>query len=403
MKKIKFLLLLSFATVLSASFYACSDEPDHKEPTTPTSSNEYAIWVSATDGSYILTTDDLMKDTILSPRNNQGIDITGYLPYSYYSSWAYCYHGKYYLSTDGTRFSQFEITNSGQFKETRNLAFSYSFYIGNVLEYKSSESEMVFTRTGGVRDREKNVEKKSIYFMNTDNMSITKELIAEIPYLNYTVYQENGEVDPTSIHVTSMEVRDDKLFFGYDFYNIKYGMATDTTYIYVCDFPSMANGKVLRDGRGGYTSAHWDITRRTFFDDDKNLYFITEKGTANAKSLIRIKNNETEIDAEYLFDLSNYNFGEGNILELGNGKTYISPYIVDVINKKIVADLRILTGGAEPQTTMNFVEDGKLYEVFKTDDSRWFIFEYDPETNSMQRGLEIDKGIDWVHKINKLK
>lgn len=403
MKKSNLLLSFLFTIILSVSFSACSDEPDYSDPSTPGSSSLYTIWVSATEGSYILSIDDLMKDTVLSPANNQGIDISAYLPASYYGSWAYCYGGKYYISNDGARFSQFEITDKGQFKETSNLAFGSSFYIGNVLEYMSSDSEMVFTKTGGQRDEVKNVYKKPIYFMNTVNMTMTKELTAEIPFLEFPVYKENGDIDPTSMHVTSFEMRNDKVFFGYDFYNAKYGMATDTTYIYVCDYPSMQNGKVLRDGRGGYTSGHWDITRRAFFDDDKNLYFISEN-SAEKMSLIRIKNNETEIDADYFYDLSAYNVGSGNVQELGNGKTYLPPYIIDAPNKKIIADLRILADGAEPNsTTMNFVENGNLYTVFKTKDSRWFVYEYNPETNTMKRGIEIDGGIDWVYHINKLK
>lgn len=52
---------------------------------------------------------------------------------------------------------------------------------------------------------------------------------------------------------------------------------------------------------------------------------------------------------------------------------------------------------------MNFVENGKLYDVFKTDESKWFVFEYDPNTNTLKRGLEIDGGVSWVYHVNKLK
>ncbi|GAE83534.1 hypothetical protein [Bacteroides reticulotermitis] len=395
-----FIAILGCLTI-GFSFFACSDSPENNggEIKIP---NEYALWITATDGSYILTTNDLMKDTVLSPANNQGVDITGYLPAAFYGVYAYSYGGKYYLSNDGTRFSQFEITDNGQFKEKNNMAFGHSFYIGKVLEYLSTDNEMVFTHTSGKEDRTKNVLKKPIYFMDTNSMTITKELTAEIPFLDYPVYLENGDIDPTTMNVSSMEVRGDKAFFGYYFYNSKWKALSDSMYIYVCDYPGMGNGKVLKDSRGGSIDAHWSIERRSFFDDNKNLYYITAKPNGG-KSLIRIKNNETEIDQQYLFDLSDYNFGDGNIVELGNGKTYIAPYVIDAANKKIVADLRILAGGAEPKTTMNFVENGKLYDVFKTDESRWFVYEYDPTTNTMKRGLEIDGGVSWVYHVNKLK
>jgi len=97
------------------------------------------------------------------------------------------------------------------------------------------------------------------------------------------------------------------------------------------------------------------------------------------------------------------NTSSSTIQKLGNGKAYISPFVVDPANKKVTADLRILTGGAEPKTTMNLMENGKLYDVFKTDASKWYIYEYDPATNAVRRGAEIDGGITHVYHVNKLK
>lgn len=400
MKRINLFLYTVVAFAFAWSCVACSDEPSQGGEPEP-SNSKFGLWVTASESSYILTTDDLMKDTVLSPGENQGIDITGYLPASYYGVYSCCYGGKYYLSNDGTRFSQFEVTEDGRFKETGNLAFGYNFYVGKVLDYASSDSELVFTRTDGQRDAKRNVYRKPIYFLNTKTMTMNKELTAELPYLDYTVYQENGDVDSTTMHVTSLEIRGDKVFMGYDFYNAKWGMVNDSTYIYVCDYPGMTNGKLLKDGRG-HTSAHWEITRRAFFDDDKNLYFIIET-TADHKKLIRIKNNETQIDPDYLFDLSGLDVEGKSVAELGNGMTYIPPYIMDVRQKKVVADLRVLTGGAEPETYLNYVENGKLYSVFKTKDSRWFVYQYDPVTNNVTKGLEIDGGLSLVYHVNKLK
>lgn len=52
---------------------------------------------------------------------------------------------------------------------------------------------------------------------------------------------------------------------------------------------------------------------------------------------------------------------------------------------------------------MNFMENGKLYDVFKTDESKWYVYEYDPAKNSVKRGAEIDPGITQVYHLNKLK
>ncbi|MNH47585.1 hypothetical protein D3C79_1109040 [compost metagenome] len=52
---------------------------------------------------------------------------------------------------------------------------------------------------------------------------------------------------------------------------------------------------------------------------------------------------------------------------------------------------------------MNFMENGKLYDVFKTDESKWFVYEYNPSTNTIKRGAQIDPGVTWVYHVNKIK
>lgn len=410
MKRTRFFFPLVVLTGLGTLLAACSDDPATNMPSGSETAREYAFWVEAGNdankASFILTTADIMKDSVISPANNQGIDITGTN-----ATFSYFYKGKYYLSNDGTRLSQCVVTDDGQFKETGNLAFGYSFWLGKVLESESTDNEMVFTHTNSLSGFAENtpsgrVERKPIYFLDTDNMTITKVVTARIPYLDYTVYQDNGEVDSTNMHVTSMERRGDKIFFGYDFYNAKWGMANDSTYIYVCDYPSMANGKVLKDGHG-HTSSHWSSPRRAFFDDDKNLYFIIIN-TDGRQGLIRIKNNETEIDPDYFYDLGELNldshWGGAPVQELGHGLTYIKPCIIDAPNKRLVRDMRTVTGQIDPsQSTQSFVEDGKLYDVYKTADSRWYVFQYDPATDKVTRGIQIDGGLTWVDMINRLK
>lgn len=411
MKRTNYFLPLVALAALGTLLTACSDDPATNAPNAVGTAKEYAFWVEAgTDankGAYILTTDDIMKDSVLTPSGNQGIDITGMS-----GTFSYCYRGKYYLSNDGARLSQYEVTDDGQFKETGNLAFGYEFWIGKVLETEGTDKEMVFTHTGGFANFAENtpsgrVERKPIYFLDTENMTITKELTARIPYLDYKVYQDNGDVDSTVMHITSMERRGDKMFFAYDFYNAKWGMVNDSTYIYICDYPSMANGKVIKDGRG-HTSSHWSYPRRAFFDDDRNLYFILMNNEGK-QGLIRIKNNETEIDPDYFFDLSAFNvdgsiWGGAPVQELDKGLTYIKPYIIDAPNKKIVLDMRTVTGQTEAsQSTQSFVEDGKLYDVYKTADARWYVFQYDPATNKVTRGIQLDGGLTWVDMINRLK
>lgn len=402
-----------FATTLVATalLSSCKNSSDEPTPTSPSDESLYSVWVTSGTGSYLLTTDNLMKDTLLTPNNNQGIDISPNLPAAFYAVYAYAHVGKYYLSNDGTRFSQFEVINHNRWKEADNYAFAGAFYLGKVLDEISSKDELVMTKTAGTFNAAKNALEQPIYFMNVNDMTLNKTLNVDIPFLKYKpVMPDNTPYGAPYMVPTSFTVRGDKLFVGHK-YRGHNGTDNvdilDSALVYVCDYPSMANGKLLKDPRGGVVAGHWEVNKTTFLDDNNDLYFLTKKITPATYGLLRIKAGETEIDKDYFFDLKDYNVfkntSSSTIQKLGNGKAYISPYVVDPANKKITADLRILTDGAEPKTTMNFMENGKLYDVFKTDASKWYVFEYDPATNTVKRGAEIDPGITHVYHVNKLK
>ncbi|WP_437921432.1 DUF4374 domain-containing protein [Sphingobacterium sp. LRF_L2] len=401
--------LLATCLTATALFTSCSDSPDGGTPEPiDTSSSLYSVWVTSASGSYLLTTNDLMKDTLLTPQGNKGIDITSHLPAAFYAIYAYNYDGKFYLSNDGTRLSQFEVQNGSQWKETNSYIFGSTFYIGKVLDNISTTDELVMTKTAGTTNKTKNVLEQPIYFMNTSTLKINKTLNIEIPMINYVPKQAGTQTnDDPYIVPTSFTVRGNQLFVGHKYRsNITKTDIIDTAYVYVCDYPALTNGKIIKTANGGFTAGHWEVNKTTFLDDNNDLYIMTRLVGTSKYGLVRIKAGESDFDKDYFFDLKDYNVftnSASTIQKLGNGKAYIAPYVVDPANKKIIADLRILAGGGEPKTTMNFMENGKLYDVFKTDESKWFVFEYDPETNTMQRGAEIDSGVTWVYHVNKLK
>ncbi|MFD1628716.1 hypothetical protein [Pseudopedobacter beijingensis] len=401
--------LLATCFVATTLFTACKKSPNEATPDViDTSGNLYSFWVTTSNGSYLLTTNDLMKDTLLSPNNNKGIDITSYLPASFYGVYAYNHQGKFYLSNDGTRFSQLEITSEGKLKETNNFAFSGNFYLGKVLDEVSSADELVITKTAGTTNKIKNVLEQPIYFMNTKNLTLNKTLTVEIPMIKYIPKQTNGQDDDPYIVPTSLTVRGNKLFVGHKYKsNITKADIIDTTYVYVCDYPSLANGKITKDPRGGFAAGHWEVNKTTFLDDNNDLYIMTRRTTTGAYGILRIKSGETEIDPDYFFDLKDYNvFANSfaaNIQKLGNGKAYICPFVVDPAHQRVIADLRLLTGSTGSRTKMNFMENGKLYDVFKTYESRWFVYEYNPENNTVKRGAEIDPGVADIYHVNKIK
>ena len=401
--------ILACATLALALLGSCKNSPDAPD-TTEKISTEYSLWVTSATGTYLLTTDNLMKDTLLTPVGNKGIDISSYLPAAFYAVYAYNHEGKFYLSNDGSRFSQLAVQPNATIKETDNYAFPSAFYLGKVLKDISTKDELVMTKTAGTFNESKNVLEQPLYFMNLKDMTLNKTLTLDIPFIKYAPLKADKTPYKNVYMVpTSITVRGDKLFAGHKYRGTDVSGSmdiSDTTYVYVCDYPSMANGKMLKDARGGFTAGHWEVQTLTFMDDNNDLYIVTKNRIASTYGLIRIKAGQTEIDKDYFFDLKDYNVFKNStaqVQKLGNGKAYLSPYVVDPANKKVIADLRILVGGGESKTTMNFMENGKLYDVFKTDASKWFVFEYDPATNTVKRGAEIDPGVTHVYHINKLK
>ncbi len=403
MKMLK--LSMWLLSLLVIFFTSCEDSPVVEETTTESSdSSRYGIWTYVGDGSYLLSTDDLMKDTIISPLNS-GADITAYLPSAFYGVYAAFYDGYYYLSNDGTRLSQFELTDDNTFEETNNIAYSSSFYL-SAISPNSDENQMIFISTyfTDTKVDGQHVYQKNVYDMNTETMEMNNTYQVTIPGLSYTVNEpDSEEADSVIAFVTGFCTVNDRAYFSYAYYSTTtWESVNDTAYVYVCDFPEMTNGEVLKDGRAGSVTGWWSTTVSTFLDDDDNFYFTVFDSDENY-TLLRIKDGEDEIDPDYIIDLSDYGVIDDDAhAYLGDGLVYIKPLIVDINEQNVVADLTSY-GYGTPETTSSLVDDGKLYDVFKNDDSEWYVCMYDTETNTFTRGLQIDDGISWVYHLNKLK
>ncbi len=400
MSKIKFLLfsLLVFALV------SCKDSPDEEDtPMESSDSSKYGLWIRVDDGSYILSTDDLMQDTILSPLNS-GIDITSYLPAAYYAVYCSFYDGYYYLTNDGTRLSQFEVTDDNTFDEINNLAWSSSFYL-SAISPNSDDDQMLFisTRIGDTEVDGEHVYQKTIYDMNTETVEMNNTYQVNIPALSYTVNEpDSEEADSLIAFVTGFSTVNDRAYFSYAYYSTTtWASVNDSAYVYVCDFPELTNGEVLKDGRAGSVTGWWSVGKSSFLDDDGNYYFTVIDSDDNT-SLLRVKDGENEIDPDFIIDLSDYDLGNEVHEYLGDGIAYIQPLIVDVNEQEVVTDLST-QGYGSPVSYGSVVDDGKLYDVFETDNSEYYVCMYDSEENTLTRGLEIDDGITTVYNLVKIK
>ena len=171
--------------------------------------------------------------------------------------------------------------------------------------------------------------------------------------------------------------------------------------VLIADYPSMANSKIVTNDKYGESSGSWWQSQSSFFDELGNYYFTAIK-EAKYYTLLRVKAGTTEIDPDYVFDLSNYNIyidGFGGAFDhhtyIKDGKALLGGYIFDVNKKVLVKNLDDEGLGRVQSVYADgvLVEGSYMYTFIKTADSKWYIGQYNADTNEFKRGIELDKGI----------
>lgn len=263
---------------------------------------------------------------------------------------------------------------------------------------------------------EENIFEKKLYRINTDDMTIVSSDPFKFPVPAYPISDPDHEgeylpAEDLSISPTNFTIKNGKAFVGFVYWNWEYWIHTEEAYMLVCDYPSMENVTLLEEDRYGWMSGTWWMSKSDFTDSEGDFYFTTIDAD-NHYTVLRIKNNETEFDPDYAFSLAGYDIyisGYGGSYDhhtyIKDGLALMGSHIVDVWNQKVIADLNSF-GLGKVQSAYSggvLVDDEILYVVMKTTDARWFICKYDPEANTLTRGLEIDGGVTSVGRIDKLK
>lgn len=402
--------MVAFSAIAFTLFQSCTDKPDDIIPE-PKAPSEYGIWVTAGNAStdelpYVLLTDDLMKDTVLSPLK-AGIDASGSVDGTYGDV-----HNGYYYAPDDNKISKSQIIN-GKFSEIDNVIINDADYSTYIMKHYWNNYFNVLSWAESYNNDEKAIQKK-LFIIKPDDMTMSSSPSFKFPYLTFKIADpaHAGQFlkdDDISISPTSFTIRGDKAFVGFVYWNWDNWIHTDSAYMLVCDYPSLTNSKLLKEGRYGYMSGTWWQSNSSFMDEKGDYYFTTVDKN-NKYTLLRIKSGETEFDKAYAFDLKNYKVyieGYGGQYDhhtyLKNGLALLGSYIVDVWNQKVVKDLNSYGIGTVQECYRVYVEDNKLYVFIKTSDSKWFIARYNPDDNSFVKGAEISGGVQSVARIDKLK
>ncbi len=222
-----------------------------------------------------------------------------------------------------------------------------------------------------------------------------------------------------------------KLMVGYTYHttnNLNSYTTSDTSYVEVLSYPGMRTLDRLKDTRS--TSPGGINTRQShFFTDEKgDFYFIACPGIALGNNpdkptgIYRIKNSDEKIDPGYFFNISasaiqNHGYG---FWYIGNGKAIVRTerkglftgmkdhykvphfdfYVLD-LNTKSTTRLNLpLDKGTARQCVL--VENGLVFITINSDSEGSYVWNYNPKTNHLQKGLKFEGDIDYILRLDRL-
>lgn len=407
---------LALCAVGFTAFTACKDTPNMAPPAPETKSPKlYNIFMTygnenATTSYYTLSVSDLLKDTVISPVKS------GLIPEGI-NSWSGIYsafHGNnFYYTEDGNVIKKQRIEN-GKYREIGNLVTQNDDWQLGMMKTVFNENGLNFLSWAVRANVKENVIEKDLYIVDTArNMSVKSVKAIKIPVRSYDTYDDKGQLNVRTedpITPSSFSIHDNKLFMGY-MYNWDLTTKNDTTYMLICDYPSLANVKLLKDARLGHVSGAWYASSSSFLDEKGDYYFTTRSNNANKFGFLRIKKGQTVIDPDYTFSFDIgatipadevKSFTTDRHAYLKNGLAFIGGLIIDVRNKTIVKNINSMGLGKVQGTMETYTEDGNPYVILKTDDARWFVAKYNVDEGTLKRGVEI-KGPKAIQRIARLK
>lgn len=357
---------------------------------------------STTTGYYLLTCDDLMKDTILNPTE------TGIPADFYWSTYYGAFRSGYYYMYENDKLRKMQVRD-GKLAEIARTETTNDPW-GLAMMKVVFTDKLNFLSWTAHYDSTRNVLEKKMYIVDPETMKVESSKPVAFPAPTWPIIDSQQDTVPLrdqNITPSSFTIRDGKVIIGYYYH---WTTTNDTAYVLMCDYPSLANPKVLKDTGYGHISGLW-VASSSGFTDEKGDYYLTLVDKNKNYSIRRIKKGATEIDPDYAFNLAGSGVKGITVTKLyadqdhhaylGNGLAFVGSHILDVHQMKIVKDLNSYGLGEIQGTMESFVAEGKLYVPVKTKDNRWHVARYNPEDQLFVLGLEISGNIKQIHRISR--
>lgn len=217
-----------------------------------------------------------------------------------------------------------------------------------------------------------------------------------------------------------------KIYLGYsfgsdDYTNYPNMPVFQKSFVAVIDYNTMTVEKSLEDVRTTGLGGSNVYAPSSFVDEQGDLYFISDPVNVydykSPSAMYRIKNGTTVLDPTYYF---NYSAAANNEMAaamwyIGNGKAIVRSRIagqsidtdhyftvIDVKTGALIKKLDLPADKGERMVNAVIVEDGKAFIAVNAAD-RDYIWQYDPATDKLTKGVEFVGGIDYILRIEKLK
>ncbi len=237
---------------------------------------------------------------------------------------------------------------------------------------------------------------------------------------------ESIPTDFDAYNIGFAEYRDNKIFLGYgfgstDWTNYPVMEVYTKTLVAAISYPSMSITETSEDTRtsgGGGSNVYAPFS---LVDENKDIYFITDPvydyDYVSPSVIFRIPSGSDEVDPNYFFDFSAEveNGMAASIWYIGSGKAIIRSRvagqsvdgdhffsIVNLHTGAFIKKLDLPADKGERMVQAVVVENGKAYIAVNADDKD-YIWEYDPATDTLKKGVEIVGGVDYILRLEKLR
>jgi hypothetical protein len=386
------------ALALAASFTAC--ESDSDSPKASSQNEAYTVSLGITSNGtttyYIVSTDDLMSDTINAV--GKGIEQNGYHDYIQGP------HSVFSIGGLGvTDVTTIQRSQNGQLEEGGSFIFD-----NRIDEFRAVDDQTML----GLEVPANSASGQNLTFYTVDARSA--EILQK--HKSNTVAPLSDKEWPS---VTGMEISGGKVYVAYvpmntNNYATPY---TDECYVAVYDYPSLSFRTLMTDTRVG-NAGSWNAYNAFLKDEQGNLYVMSNSALANGFSqatrkagFLRIGSGKTTFDSDYFFDFEAVSGGlkPAHVQYVGNGKVYaevstLNPQtasdrwsdrslkccIIDLVKKTVtdVEGIPVHNGNGGRRFAV-LVEDGQVYHCIESEGNS-YIYRTDVATAKAVRGAKVE-------------